>query len=465
VLWVELRRGSALATGLSVLVLGGILLYIHMFYAYWVGIQQWVGRWGPLAASIRTILAILIPLVVAGAAWQGGRERRRRIDDQLLSTPRPLWQRTLGSWAAITLGAIAGLLMLWLSAVLFVAPIATYSGGGWWWTLAIAFLSLASAAAVGLAVGRLIPFRFVAPVAAVLAYFYVEALTIPGMQPASLIWLSPSNLTWLVELETHHLESSLHIQQTLWIGGGGAAALVLAGARRKWLALFPAMIALVGMIMIVTGSGPERWQADPVAQELVCAGTAPEVCVTRVNAFLLDELVPVVHQYMARWGGVEGVPGRVVDGMWRDPFDPALPPHDTVEFYLGDYFGWNGRLANHDRGGLGTQLAGAILARPACDLVDEENLDNESTDPWAGIPASREEAGTVALGWAVEDPTAGSPGYDEQGGHRIDPAPNPATTRLLELPDEEQKRWISRYLTAAAICDDQLFDVLVAELR
>jgi hypothetical protein len=403
--------------------------------------------------------------VVAPSTWQGGRERRRRIDDQLVATPRPQWQRALASWAAISLGVMAGLLLLWLSAVAFVAPTATYNSGGYWLTLGIAFMSLASAAAVGLAAGHLIPLRLVAPVAAVLAFFYMEALTNPGI-PDSLIWLSPSNLSPYAERDTFHLESSLHVQQAMWIGGVGGAALVLAGARRKWLAVIPAVLAVLGASLLINGPGHERWQPDPMAQVLVCSDTIPDVCLTRVNAFLMDDLVPIVLEHFVAWDGVEGVPNRVIDGEWRDSNDTAVPPEDTVELHLRHFFAWNGGLTNPTSGGMMIEhsLAGSITSRPACDLRDLETLDFESEDPWAAIPPWREEAGIVAFGWAVRDPTAGSPVFDDQG-NRLDPVPNPDTTRLLGLSDKEQKTWMSRYLSAARTCDDETFAALIGQLR
>lgn len=460
-MWSELRNGSGLFVGLAVMLVGAALLYVRHWYVPWVGIEMWVGRWGPLAAAMRTILAVLIPIVVAAAAWQGGRERRRRIDDQVASTPRPVWQRTVGSWLALTAAACGALLLVWLSAVVFVAPHATYNGGGWWWTLAIAFLSVASAAAVGLAAGRLIPFRFVAPVAGIAAYFYMEILTNPGI-PDSLIWLSPSNLTYLYFHPTQHLEPSLHVQQALWFGGVGLAALVLAGARWKWLAVIPGVLAITGATLIVGGEGDERWQSDPMAQELVCSATEPGVCLPRVHAFLMDDLVPAVLDHFEVWEGVEGMPDRVVDGASKDVFDYSGPAEGDVDFYFGDFVGWNGGLT--DDPWLVKNLAGSIVARRECDRLDEESLDSSADDPWAAIPLERDLAGTVAYGWAIQDPTAGSPVFDNSG-NPIDPVANPDIEALLRLPEAEQKAWMSNYLAAAKTCDDVVFASLVSALR
>lgn len=122
---IGLLRGAAPAAAGGVL-LGG-LLSLYSLAGGWAG---WPGRWMPFAASVRMSLFVVGALTVACAAWQGGRERRRRIEEQLATAARPGWQPVLVSWAAVTLGALVALLVVVIAGVAAVAPVATYSGGG-----------------------------------------------------------------------------------------------------------------------------------------------------------------------------------------------------------------------------------------------------------------------------------------------------------------------------------------------
>lgn len=416
VLRTELLRGVAPVAGAAFAVAGVAVLLNET--------EQWVGRWNPLAESLRVTLIVLVPLAVAAGAWQAGRERRRRIGEQLESTARPSWQPVVVSWAAVTLGTLAGLAAAWLAGAVLVAPIATYGGRGWGWMLAGAFAGLAVATSLGVVLGRFVPSRFVAPVAGVLAYVAGGVLTYSNGHGWS--WLWPA-FDW-TRSGTDYLPTAFQLWQLLWFGALAVALVVLAAARRRWLAAFPAAIAVAVAVPIATGPGWERWQPDPAAREPVCAG---DVCLSRVNAFLLDEITPLAREQLARWDGVPGGFTRAVDGAVLGD-DAFPPPEGTAVVYLNGLVTWRGGLADVSVWDVPVERT---LAQSVDDVVYASCPPRElPEDVWRAID--------VARAWAL-------------GESRL----------LADLPVTEQRQWMGRYLTAARACDEAGFTSLMEELR
>lgn len=463
VIRTDFRRGIGPLASVAVLGTSLALLFIDFrFMTPWP--WAWVGRWGALANSTRVILAILIPIAATAAAWHGGRDHRRRIDELLGSTSRPSWQRTLASWNSVAVATLGALLLAFVICLVFVIPHATVNGG-WLPTFAVGLLSLVSATAIGYAVGRLVRFRYMAPVVGIVFLVLMESLGGPGM-PDTWGWMSPAAFHWSSDLKFQHHEASLLVQQTFLYAGTGLAALILVGARRKWLAVMPAALAIAGMVLILTGEGEERFTTNEEARALVCAGTGPEVCLTRVDSFVLDDLVPIVEQTAQRWDGIEGVAiARFVDG--RSQSADGRPPDTPGTFWLylqEENFGWNGGLINPrpPAPNLETQLAASIL-RPsdACEELGEivhEDGYMTWTDPTDGLRM-------VAMGWALDDTGYGSLAYDPETGRHLDPTPNPLTVRLLSKPVADQKIWMNRYMEAMPTCDQDVFAELRDELQ
>lgn len=244
----ELLRSAAPAAAVATLVLGALLMYAEA--------GSWAGRWMPFAAAVRFSTLVLAPIAVALGAWQGGRERRRRIGEQLASTSRPRWQPLVVAWTGVTLGCWLGLLVVVAAGAALVAPVATYAGGGWWWLLAVTPVALAAMTAVGMALGRVAPFWVAAPVAMIVVYglqVYVhDAWGLHGIE-----WLAPIVAVHNAFGQT--VSGWVHLQQVLWFGGLAATGLVLAAARRRWLAILPAAVAAAGAAALLGGAPTHGW--------------------------------------------------------------------------------------------------------------------------------------------------------------------------------------------------------------
>jgi hypothetical protein len=133
--------------------------------------------WNLRATSMQSgaLVDFVIP-VVGAAAWLGSRETRCHTSDLVSISARPRWARLLAAWAATTCWAMAG--YLGCLAVLYgVTAQQAGWGGPLWWPAAVAGASLPALSALGFAAGTLLPSRFTAPVAAVVAFFVLALST------------------------------------------------------------------------------------------------------------------------------------------------------------------------------------------------------------------------------------------------------------------------------------------------
>lgn len=445
VLRTEVLRGAAPLAVAAIAVTGVALLIAYP--------SEWAGRWAGLADSVSAALLVLAPLAATVAAWQAGRERRRRVVDQVQSAARPAWQRVGVTWAAVTLGSCAGLAVVWLAGAALVAPVATYPGRAWGWTLAVAVCGLAVASAFGTLVGRVVPWRLVAPLAGgVMAALLGRALYVGIEDDTSGVrWLSPTG-EWGDAVT--YLGSDLRIWQLVWLAAVTVTLLAAATTRRWWRVAVPAAVSVVAAVPIVTGPGVDRLIADPAAQELVCApGDGPQVCLSRVNAFLLDEVTTPARDYLTQWDGVAGGYGRAVDDTSRQWQPGRIQPDGTAYLYLGRLITWTGglnELTSYNEN-IYSALADATVA------VDTGSctMPGSADAPW--------EAGWIAAQWAGAHPYANMQVRGE--GPEVEPHRDPRADRVAALNDAERRAWLGRFLEARDNCDTALFAELLRELE
>jgi hypothetical protein len=427
---IELLRGAAPAAAGGVL-LGG-LLSLYSLAGGWAG---WPGRWMPFAASVRMSLFVVGALTVACAAWQGGRERRRRIEEQLATAARPGWQPVLVSWAAVTLGALVALLVVVIAGVAAVAPVATYSGGGWWWVLAVAFAGLAALSALGFALGRSVPLRLTAPVAGIGTYLLMVG-AIDTVELGGVRWLAPVLSQY--DAPGFQLSGAFSVRQAVWFGALAVTVLVLVGARRRWLAVVPAGAASVAALLLITDP-VDAWQPDPRALELVCTDRTPEVCLTRFNAFLLDDAGSAVEPVLARWDGVPGAPTRAVEensALYSRAPDPAPPDGSVFRVQLDS----------------GVTLTGG-LAEPYEDMSHVDWWLDIGCDEGARR-ARHESVFRVTAAWG-----------SNQKPFWFEPSERAALDVLEGMPDDAQRAWLGAAVAAAETCDEAALAKLAEDLE
>ncbi|MFI7079620.1 hypothetical protein ACIBO1_20180 [Micromonospora sp. NPDC049903] len=412
VLGVELRRGTAPAAALAMFGIGVWLLVIHP--------DDWGGRWAGLANYLRMSMLVLCALMVAAGAWQSGRERRRDMDELIASTPRPRWQPLAVAWLAVTLSGTAGLLAAFAGAAVLVARVATYAGGGWWWTLIVGVLALAAAGALGVLVGRLVPLRVAAPIAALASYLGLAVVAYGD--GTAWAWLSPLYGGWAA----HSLiPARITVLQAAWLVTV-TALLLAAAARWRRAALLAGVLAITVAVPIVIGRDTRHLPADPAALELVCTSSGPQVCLSRINAFLFDDVTAAVQPVLERLDGIPGAPSRAVDEAAKPIGQAFGEDDDTVWLSLGHQSTALGGLASPDhlRADL-RQITRAVCADP----TGVRRIDQRVY--WTD---------ELAAEWMLDESAT------------IADAP---IARLRAMPEHAQRAWFADYLAAADRCDEQ----------
>lgn len=409
---VELRRGTAPFAAAAMFGTGVWMLAVHP--------DDWGGRWAGLANYLRVSMLILCALMIAAGAWQSGRERRSDIDELIASTPRPGWQPLVVAWLAVTLAGAAGVLVAFAGAAVLVARVATYTGGGWWWTLTVGVIALAAASAVGVLVGRLVPLRAAAPIAGLATYLGLAIVIY--WDGTSAAWLSPVYGGWAVYALVPERVTAL---QGAWLVA--LAALLLAAAARQWRAASLAGgLAIAVAVPIIAGPGTHRLPADPAAVELVCTSNGPQVCVSRINAFLIDDVTEIVQPILGRIAGIPGAPRRAVDHSARPAGQSIDQDHDTVWLNL-DY--------------RSTALGG--LANPEHLRADFRQVTRSRCEDASGASRSDQRVfrtDTLATRWMLDEAAA---------------ADDVPLARLRALAKPAQRAWFAAYLDAADRCNVQ----------
>ena len=369
--------------------------------------DAWVAKWAGLSTYLRVSLLILCPVFVAVGAWEAGRDRRSQLEELLASTPRPSWHPLLVTWASVTVSGLAGLAVPLAVAAALVGPRAAYAGAGWWWTALVGVIALLPASALGMLIGRLTPLRVVAPVAGLLVYLglavpvYLERTPWSGLTPV-IGYASPEDV-WPI---------GYHAWQAGWLIALAAVLLLLAA--RHWLAAgLPALLAVV-LLAVPAWAGEDFGEphTDPRATELVCTG---KVCVTRVNAFMLEDVAAVLSPGLARLAEVPGAPVRAVDELARERGDDRT---DVLWFNLNGQATLTGGVARTDW--LLSSLRSPFLLLN-CPL----------------------DVGSHPAIFAAESWTRGEP-----------------TAEVAALDEAGQRRWVGAVLAATRACDEPALDRL-----
>jgi hypothetical protein len=276
--------------------------------------------------------------VVGAAAWTGSRESRRRMTDLMTVAARPRWARQLAAWAATTGWALVA--YLGCVAVVYGVTARQASGGGpLWWPAAVGAASLPAFAALGFAVGWLLPSRFTTPVAAIAAFF-VLALTTQPIHGSQSYWQAAPLVAypWDVGPEPaaatfYHFVPDLSVAQVMLMAGLTLAALGLlglpAGSGGRWLrrsaaALTAAGLLAAGTAVALTGTGrldahgmiaiPALHDAAsdrPARYAPVCRGGPVPVCLNPDYAMYLPAVTAALEPVLREVAGLPGAPVRV----------------------------------------------------------------------------------------------------------------------------------------------------------
>lgn len=282
-LGIELRRGVGVWAALPLVAAGCAVALTHP--------RDWAGDWYGWAYYLRTVLIVVGPLVVAVAAWQGGRERRRGLVELLDSTSRSPLRRALASVTAPTVWSSVALLVVAAAMGVVTAAHATY-GRPPVLLLLSAVAAVAMFAALGFVLGRLLPWRAAAPLLAVATYL---ALAAPAYTNAPAAYLSPGVQLYVFAGRPAGWWAPATTVVFLLVA---VAALLRLGSRSRWLSPVALAVAVLAAVPVVR-AGDDAFTVDLAAEALVCADGSPQVCLTRRHAAQLPEVAQAVQQVLA----------------------------------------------------------------------------------------------------------------------------------------------------------------------
>jgi hypothetical protein len=295
--------------------------------------------WNLRAASMQSgATADFITPVVGAAAWMGSREARRHTCDLMTTTARARWARLLTTWAATTCWALVGYLVC--LAVLYVATAHQASWGGpLWWPAAVVAASLPALSALGFTAGTVLPSRFTAPVAAIVAFFAFALSTelIVGSQShwqISPLVTGPWDTGPNAGVATfYRYLPDLPIAQVIFLAGLTTALLATlllprgSGGRRLRAgaaAVTAAGLLAAGTAVVLAGTGtldahgmiaiPALHDAAndrPVRFTPACRRTAVPVCLHPAYASYLPATVTALEPVLTEIAGLPGSPVRI----------------------------------------------------------------------------------------------------------------------------------------------------------
>lgn len=302
VLGIELRRSAAVGAALLALVVGVAALYLAP--------GRWSAGWMDLTLTTKEYMILLWPIALAAGAWQGRREHRAKVGELLATTPRSRARRMLP--VLVAMGASVGLAFLLVVGAggMRIASTAAYFPPDVVAIMLVGALSLVAAAWLGLGIGRLLPALVTAPVLAVAGVLLVFFTAIMRPDWLGAIMSPAYGSTPFYPFQT--IDPRVTAVLAIFMGGlalTGVLLLVARGPRAFAAAALPVLLGFGAAAAIVPRDEAALVAPiDPVARELVCTDDAPKVCVTRVNANVLDALTPLARQGLAVLAKMPGAP-------------------------------------------------------------------------------------------------------------------------------------------------------------
>ncbi|MFV2106675.1 hypothetical protein [Micromonospora sp. LOL_015] len=454
----EVRRSAVPAlAGLLVVVGASVTL---------ASTQSFAGRWTQLAMYGRGSLLLLFPLALAGGAWLGRRDRQHRVGELFATTVRPRWRRTLPLTVGYAAAMIAVYLLVLAIGTFWVAPTAGYFPGTVLGITAVGALAMVAASWLGLAAGRAVPWIVTAPVLAVVGFAVVGLIpdfvtrsnldeyfvkTRPDPSALLLIPAAPNEIDNFQTIPT-----SVSLLQAMWLTALAGTALLLIGAVRRGvlaLAVLPTVLgAAVAIPLLPTNGYTGAAVVDPAAVELVCDDDGPQVCVRRVHAAVLPDVVGPVRETLAALGAkLPNPPTRAVESdqlaAWAAPEQTAVRnDSDVLVFGTPD-------ISRTGRADLSSGYFQAELLRSAW------SQECEGDEPYLVFKPAPYLAQEVAVAWLVGEPPQPQSWWSPEDRQLADAS----YLALTGLPAEQQRQVVGQARDAALDCDfDRIEELLLA---
>jgi hypothetical protein len=372
ILRIELRQSTAVWAGLLLAAIGAFLLRaLNPPYALWMQV----------VTVQRDMMQLTWPLALAAGAWQACRERRSRVEELVVTTPRPRWRRVQPIAAAMALAAAVGYLLMLVGGAINIEDVGSYFPLGALPVIAIGALAMIGAVWLGLAIGTLLPSPLTAPLLGVVGFAGLSVLpqmfVVSNREPGTFLllpFLRPREGGFSPQV----LSTSANLSQLLWlaaIAATGFALFAAARTRTRLAAVMPAVLGAAVVLPMLPGRVAEAWVPDRDALTLICT-EPPQVCVPRISRHALDDLTGPGRQALAILAAKLPSPPTRVVGILRDTVGQSVGglPADTLPAPV--WISQDGPSGGPDDGPLWAILDGAGTL-PCPDLAGTPEDPNE----------------------------------------------------------------------------------------
>lgn len=366
ILGIELRRSVALWVTLLIAAVGVFVLFAS---------SPPYGSWMELAIVQRDIMQLTWPLALGAGAWQGIRERRSRVEELLTTTARPRRWRVLPVAAAMAIAAVAAYLVMFAGGAGHLDRVQGYFSYGTIPLIALGALAMVAAAWLGLAVGALLPSPLTPPalvVVGVVGLSLVPQALVAQPYPGTFLLLpflqGPRDGGYEVQM----LSARANLSQALWLAAVAATGLALFAAgrpRARLAAVVPVLMGVAIAVPVMPRQLAGAWVEDGRATGVVCTADEPKVCVSRVQAHLLDTLRGPAREALTILAAkLPQAPTRVEVRNVVNGMPDAPQPADLVLVFFGPFE----YVADYASDGLLETLLNGAGVRPCVDQLGSD---------------------------------------------------------------------------------------------
>jgi hypothetical protein len=445
ILRIELRRSMAPLAWLVLAATGIFVLFVA---------DEPYGSWMQMATTQRDIMQLTWSLALAAGAWQGTRERRSRVEELIATTSRPRWQRVLPVSIAMAVAVAAAYLITFAGAAAHLLHPDVYFSYGVIPMVAVGALGFVAAVWLGLALGTLLPSPLTAPILAVAGFLVTTLLPVAlfdqrrGRPGIMLLFPSlqgprspdlPDGGALVYQLSTR-----AHLTQALWLAAIAVTGLLLfagAGVAARIAALLPLVLGAALAIPAMPANIADAWVDDGRATELVCAAGVPRICVVRVEARLLDDLLePARHALAVLAAKAPPAPTQVRAVLGEKSGDEPVPA-DTLVVRLSLF---EEDVAEYTAADLEARMLEGAGVRSCLAMSGRPGPQEEPTDAVLRYIGAR---AAVTL-WVTDRQVGPSQGKavpeDEYARQALD--------ALRALPEPEQRARIEAFRTLERTC-------------
>ncbi|WP_409185000.1 hypothetical protein F9C11_12365 [Amycolatopsis sp. VS8301801F10] len=443
---IELRRTIAPWVPIAILAVSlGLLVFSRGPWNY--DSAAWNATWLTAVRWPRYLLVLMWPIIVGAAAIQGMRDARAGVGELFGSTPRPAGQRAATLGLALGFAAVVGYLVLVAAGVGQVIAKGGLFTTAWVMQLVLGVLSVIAGVALGLGLGRLLPYPITPPVLAVLALaggFYAQVSGMNGVGPNAMVLLGVG------QVQPHgpfDLPSpAVELGQLSWLLGLTAAGILLllaSSTRAKVFALLPVAAGLAVALPLFPAWSTDNDVQDKMAAALVCDGP---VCVTRLHEDWLSTVAGPGKESLRRLEKLPHPPTRVEES--TEPFRTnRAGPRDPSRVLINqdDY-------ALQDKSG--SSLTLALLSGAGTSPCHAASYGGEQND--------REDAAR----WVMAQWLVGS--YTPPSSRRqppLQPQTDPAWAALKAAPEAEQTARMAAARQAELTCTGDPLKILTEGAR